>query len=156
MVIAGMSMENVLPRLIEGARRRRPRRPTDVLLGDIVAQRSSTFPSLAGIVLNGGFPLPDEIERLIDGLGVDAPDLATDLGTYETAVRSSATRRRLAADSQRRYDTALALFERTSTPRRSPPRSGSPRDSRDAAHVRVRADRARPRRPQAHRAARGR
>ncbi|MBN9182673.1 MAG: phosphate acetyltransferase, partial [Microbacterium sp.] len=37
--------------------------------------------------------------------------LATDFGTYETALRIMGTRGRLAADSQRRYDTALSLFE---------------------------------------------
>ena len=55
---------------------------------------------------------PDEIDRLIDGLGSSLPIIATDLGTYETAVRVMNTRGRLAADSQRRYDTALANFER--------------------------------------------
>jgi phosphate acetyltransferase len=83
-----------------------------VLLATLLANTSGTFPSLAGIVLTGPFPLPDEIDRLIDGLGSPLPIIATDLGTYETTVRIMNTRGRLAADSQRRYDTALANFER--------------------------------------------
>jgi phosphate acetyltransferase len=98
-VVAGMSMVNVLPRLFEGA--------VVVLL----ANASGTFPSISGIVLNGGFDLPDPIMRLIDGLGSTLPIITTDLGTYDTAVRIMNTRGRLAADSQRRYDTALSLFE---------------------------------------------
>lgn len=111
-VVAGMSMVNVLPRLKESAVIVIPADRTEVLLATLLAHASGTFPSLAGIVLNGGFELPDAIVRLIDGLGSSLPIIATDLGTYDTAVRIMNTRGRLAADSQRRYDTALAMFER--------------------------------------------
>ena len=60
---------------------------TEVLLADAARPPSGTFPSLSGIVLNGPFPLPDDIDRLIDGLGVTLPILSTDLDTYETALR---------------------------------------------------------------------
>ena len=111
-VVAGMSMVNVLPRLMESAVIVIPADRTEVLLATLLANSSGTFPSLAGVVLNGGFELPDAIVRLIDGLGSSLPIIATDLGTYDTAVRIMNTRGRLAADSQRRYDTALAMFER--------------------------------------------
>ncbi|HKT57669.1 MAG TPA: phosphate acetyltransferase [Microbacterium sp.] len=110
-VVAAMSMENVLPRLAESAVVVIPADRTEVLLAVLLAHRSGTFPSLAGIVLNGPFPLPDAVERLISGLGSSLPILTTDSGTYETAVRIMSARGRLAADSRRRYDTALALFE---------------------------------------------
>ncbi|HEX5857405.1 MAG TPA: phosphate acetyltransferase [Microbacterium sp.] len=111
-VVAGMSMVNVLPRLSEGAVVVIPADRTEVLLATLLANASGTFPSISGIVLNGPFPLPDDIDRLIDGLTSNVPIIATDLGTYDTAVRVMNTRGRLAADSQRRYDTALAIFER--------------------------------------------
>lgn len=111
-VVAGMSMVNVLPRLIESAVVVVPADRSEVLLATLLANASGTFPSLAGIVLNGGFDVPEAVDRLIDGLGSSLPIIATDLGTYDTAVRIMNTRGRLAADSQRRYDTALALFER--------------------------------------------
>jgi phosphate acetyltransferase len=85
---------------------------SEVLLAALLANASGTFPSISGIVLNGGFELPEAITRLIDGLGSTLPIITTDLGTYDTAVRVMNTRGRLAADSQRRYDTALALFEK--------------------------------------------
>ncbi|MFB8385761.1 phosphate acetyltransferase [Microbacterium sp. NPDC055910] len=110
-VVAGMSMVNVLPRLEEGAIVVVAADRTEVLLATLLANASGTFPSLAGIVLNGPFPLPDPINRLIDGLASSLPIITTDLGTYETALRVMRTRGRLAADSQRRYDTALAMFE---------------------------------------------
>ncbi|MDL9981005.1 phosphate acetyltransferase [Microbacterium candidum] len=110
-VIAGMSMVNVLPRLQDSAVVVIAADRADVLLATLLANASGTFPSLAAVVLNGPFELPDEIERLIDGLVSPLPILATDLGTYETATRVMGARGRLAADSQRRYDTALQLFE---------------------------------------------
>ncbi|MFT4307576.1 MAG: phosphate acetyltransferase [Microbacterium sp.] len=110
-VVAGMSMVNVLPRLVESAVVVIPADRTEVLLAALLANASGTFPSLAAIVLNGPFPLPETIDRLIDGLGSSLPIITTDRGTYDTAVRIMNTRGRLAADSQRRYDTALSLFE---------------------------------------------
>jgi len=110
-VVAGMSMVNVLPRLAESAVVIIAADRTEVLMAVLLANASGTFPSLAGVVLNGPFPLPETVDRLIDGLGSNLPILTTDAGTYETAVRIMSTRGRLAADSQRRYDTALALFE---------------------------------------------
>ncbi|MGJ4846290.1 phosphate acetyltransferase [Leifsonia sp. Le1] len=111
-VVAGMSMNNVLPRLIEGAVVVVPADRTEVLLAVLMANASGTFPSIAGIVLNGGFELPEPIERLLAGLRSPLPIVETNLGTYDTVVRITHARGRLAADSQRKYDTAQALFER--------------------------------------------
>ena len=111
-VVAGMSLNNILPRLREGAIVIVPADRTEVLLGLLLANSSGTFPSISGIILNGPFPLPDAVERLMVGLDSSLPIIQTDLDTYDTAVRVMGTRGRLAAGSQRRYDTALALFER--------------------------------------------
>ena len=110
-VIAAMSMENVLPRLIEGSVVIVPGDRSEVLLGVLTAHASATFPSISGIVLNGGFPLSEHIERLIEGLKAGLPIIQTGLGTYDTALAIRNTRGRLAAESQRKRDTALALFE---------------------------------------------
>ncbi|KQO95442.1 phosphate acetyltransferase [Leifsonia sp. Leaf264] len=110
-VVAAMSMDNVLPRLVEGAVVVVPGDRTDVLLAVLLANASGTFPSLAGIVLNGGFELPEPIERLIEGVRSPLPVISTALTTYETAVRITHTRGRLAAESRNKFDTALALFE---------------------------------------------
>ena len=110
-VVAGMSLDNVLPRLEESAIVTIAADRTDVLVASLLANASGTFPSLSAIVLNGPFPLPEAVDRLIDGLESPLPILATDLGTFETARGILNTRGRMAADSQRRYDTALALFE---------------------------------------------
>lgn len=112
-VVAAMSMENVLPRLTEGAVVVVPGDRSDVLVATVLAHASDTFPSLSGIVLNGGFDLAPQVVRLIGGLGSQLPILWSELGTYDTALRITQTRGRLAADSTRKYDLALSLFERS-------------------------------------------
>ncbi|WP_207454573.1 phosphate acetyltransferase [Desertivibrio insolitus] len=111
-VVSAMSMENVLVRLTEGAVVVIPGDRSEVLVAVLLANSSGTFPTVAGIVLNGGFELSPTISRLIEGLGADVPIISTDLGTYQTATKITQTRGRLAADSQRKLDTALALFEK--------------------------------------------
>lgn len=111
-VIAAMSMENVLPRLVEGGIVVIPGDRSEMLLAALTAHASGTFPSLAGIVLNGGFELSPVIDRLIAGLDQALPIVTTPLGTYATAERIAQTRGRFTSTSQRKIDTALALFER--------------------------------------------
>lgn len=110
-VVAAMSMENVLVRLIEGAVVVIPGDRSEVLLGVLTAHASATFPSISGIVLVGGFPLTETVERLIEGLRAQLPIIRTELSSYATAVAITQARGRLAAESQRKRDTALALFE---------------------------------------------
>ena len=110
-VIAGMSMVNVLPRLSESSIVMIPADRTEVLLATLLAHSSGTFPSISGILLNVPFPLPEQIDRLMDGVSSNLPIIATDEGTFETAVKVINTRGRFAAASQRRYDTALSMFE---------------------------------------------
>ncbi len=111
-VVAAMSMENVLPYLTEGALVVIPGDRTEMLLAALTAHASATFPSLAGIVLNGGFALSPAMDRLVGGLDEALPIVACDLDTYSTAQRISQTRGRLTATSRRKVDTALALFEK--------------------------------------------
>jgi phosphate acetyltransferase len=111
-VIAAMSMENVLPRLVEGGTVIIPGDRSDVVLAALTAHASGTFPSLAGIVLNGGFDLSPVILRLIEGLDETLPIITTELGTWAAAQRISQTRGKLTVKAQRKIDTALALFER--------------------------------------------
>lgn len=110
-VVAAMGMNNVLPRLIEGAVIVVPADRTEILLAVLLANESGTFPSVAGIVLNGGFEIPEPIDRLLEGLRSTLPIIRTELGSYDTAVRITQIRPRLAADSQRKLDTARSMFE---------------------------------------------
>ncbi|MHA7987377.1 phosphate acetyltransferase [Rathayibacter sp. CAU 1779] len=109
-VVAAMSMENVLSRLIEGSVVVVPGDRTEVLLAVLMANAAGTFPSISAIVLNGGFELSEPVRRLLDGVRSSLPIISSPYGSYETTVRITHTRGRLAADSERKRQTALQLF----------------------------------------------
>ncbi|GAA4198054.1 phosphate acetyltransferase [Microbacterium oryzae] len=110
-VVAAMSMENVLPRLTEGACLIVPGDRSEVLLAALLANASGTFPSIAGIILNGPFDIPESVSRLLEGLGSRLPVIRSEGDTYTTAVQVMSARGRLAASSPQRYNLALSLFE---------------------------------------------
>jgi len=112
LLVGAMSLEHLLERLSDGAVVITPGDRGDVLLGLVSAHAADGFPSLAGIILNGGFTPPEPISRLVSGLGQRLPIIQTDQGTFRSANRAASVRGRLTADSQRKVDTALALFER--------------------------------------------
>lgn len=109
-VVAAMTMPNVLDRLFEGAVVVTPGDRPEVVLGVLMAHSSPGFPQVAGIVLNGGLEMPAQVTRLVDGLGVTMPIVATGLGTHATSTALTAVRGRLTKDAPRKVSTALALF----------------------------------------------
>ena len=48
----------------------------------MLAHQSGTFPPLAGILLTGGYEIPESIRRLSEGVQQDLPIAMTDLGTF--------------------------------------------------------------------------
>src|SRR3954471_4857868 len=67
-MVAAMTLPHVLDRLFDGAVVVTPGDRPEVVLGVLAAQVSANFPAMAGIVLNGGFELPEQVRRLLDGL----------------------------------------------------------------------------------------
>ena len=110
-VVAAMTMPHVLDRLIEGGVVIAPGDRDDVVLGTILAHRSSTFPNLSGIVLNGGFDLAPQIQRLIEGLDIRLPVVATSGGTMSTATLLGAVRGRITHDATRKIAAAVAMVD---------------------------------------------
>ena len=111
LVVAAMTMPHVLDRLFDGAVVITPGDRPEVVLGTLMAHVSAGFPRISGIVLNGGLELPDQIVRLIEGLGATMPIVATDLGTHATISALNDVRGRLTKESTRKIATALSLFD---------------------------------------------
>ena len=110
LVVAAMTLPNVLDHLFEGALVVTPGDRPEIVLGVLTAHVSANFPQMSGIVLNGGLPLPDQVQRLLDGLGVTMPIITTSLDTHATSTALTNQRGRLDKDSPRKIATALALF----------------------------------------------
>jgi phosphate acetyltransferase len=110
-VVAGMTADHVLERLGEAVAVVTPGDRSDVVLAVASAHAAEGFPSLACIILNGGFELHKSTGALVAGLRLRLPIIATTLGTFDTATAVGAARGRVTASSQRKVDTAIELIE---------------------------------------------
>ncbi|WP_029068900.1 phosphate acetyltransferase [Jonesia quinghaiensis] len=110
-LVGAMTFDHLLEKLVDGAVVITPGDRVDVLLGLLVAQTATSFPSLAGIILNGGFFPPENVSRLLDDIKPSVPIIHTELGTFRTASAAASVRGRLSKEAQRKVDTAMALFE---------------------------------------------
>src|SRR5271154_7197063 len=110
-VVAGMTADHVLERLGESVAVVTPGDRSDVVLAVASAHAAEGFPSLACIILNGGFELHHSTGALVAGLRLRLPIVATTLGTFDTAGAVGSARGRVTTTSQRKVDTALQLIE---------------------------------------------
>ena len=110
-VVAGMTADHVLERLGEAVAVVTPGDRSDVVLAVASAHAAEGFPSLACIILNGGFELHQSTGALVAGLRLRLPIIATTLGTFDTATTVGSARGRVTASSQRKVDTAIELIE---------------------------------------------
>ncbi|RKT78774.1 phosphate acetyltransferase [Terracoccus luteus] len=110
LVVAAMSLPNVLSRLETDVTVIAPSDRTDLVPGLMLAHQSGTFPSLAGILLTGGYEIPDTIRRLSAGVQQDLPIALTDLGTFTTAERLMQVRGPMTKGSRNKIETARRLF----------------------------------------------
>ena len=109
LVVAAMTPEHVLERITESSVVVLPSDRTDVLLTLLMADTSKTFPKLAGIVLNGGFPIPEQIRELIEGLNPTIPVISTDGRSFDTTIKIAATRGQIAASDPDKVARARKL-----------------------------------------------
>ena len=92
LVVAAMMPEHVLQRITEDSVVVVPADRSDVLLTLLMADQSDTFPRLAGIVLNGGFEIPEPIRQLVLGLKPTLPVITTEGRSFDTTVKIASTR----------------------------------------------------------------
>ncbi|WP_413452198.1 phosphate acetyltransferase [Georgenia phoenicis] len=112
-LVCGMNVEHILERLKEGQLAIAAGDRSEVLIALAAAHASQNFPSLAGIVLNGGYQPNAAVSTLVEGLGRSLPIVTTEHNTYESARIASTTRGLISQGSQRKRDLALSSFERS-------------------------------------------
>ena len=110
LVVAAMTMPNVLARLFDGAVVITPGDRSDVVLAVLMAHAAQTFPPLSGMVLNGGLAVAEQVTRLIEGLDSRLPIITTPGGTYATTAALTAVKGRFTPDAVRKLDRARQLF----------------------------------------------
>ena len=111
-IVGAMTTEHLLERLEDGAVVITAGDRDDALLALLSAHSAGGFPTLAGIILTGGFEPAPPVARLLAGLRSPLPVVRTASGTFKTATRAYTTRGRLTRDSRLKVDTALAMFDK--------------------------------------------
>ncbi|MCL2091309.1 MAG: phosphate acetyltransferase [Micrococcales bacterium] len=111
-VVSGMGVDHLLDRLTESSLVIVPGDRSDAILGTLLAHQADTFPSVAGMLINGGMLPAPSVARLVEGMGTRLPLLRNDLATFDSAQAAASARGFLTPDAQGKIDTALALFER--------------------------------------------
>lgn len=108
-LVAGMTLPNLLVRLEPENTIVLPSDRIDLLPGLVLAAHTGTFPAIAAIVLVGGYPVPEVIERLLGGVRVDIPIGQTPSGTFHTATLLHGMEGTMTS-SARKIEVARSLF----------------------------------------------
>ncbi len=109
-IVGGMTMDHIIDRLTDGAVVIVPGDRSAAVLAVVAAHAAESYPSLAAMILNGGYLPSPQVTKLIEGLGQRLPLVATKHGTFETARKVVETRGLLSTGSQRKIDLARSLF----------------------------------------------
>ncbi|MCC6494791.1 MAG: phosphate acetyltransferase [Propionibacteriaceae bacterium] len=108
-LVAAMTLPNVLRRLTPESTIIMPGDRSDMLPGLLLAHRSGSFPQLAGIILLGGYEIPDTIVRLIASIHNELPIGMTHLGTFTAADKMFRLEGAMTS-SPRKVEVARRLF----------------------------------------------
>ena len=82
-----------------------------IIIALAAAHASTAMPSLAGLVLNGGFPLPTVPAELIKGLSTSLPIITTNLDTFKVGLAAGSIKAHIAQGSKHKIDVAITTFE---------------------------------------------
>ncbi|HIJ90174.1 MAG: phosphate acetyltransferase [Desulfobulbaceae bacterium] len=111
--VAAMNLPHFLDHLEEGDLIIAPGDRSDIILGCLAANFSSTYPSIAGLLLSGGFVPDAQISLLVQGLSyrVTVPIVSVQTDTFTTTMNASGVPPMLIPENNRKIATALGLFE---------------------------------------------
>ncbi len=109
-LITAMQVSNALNWLEEGQLIIAPGDRSDIILAMLQAEYSANYPSLAGILLSGGFAPAPSILKLIDGLSHPLPILSVETDTYTTAAKAKEVKGSILAGDTEKIHLSLELF----------------------------------------------
>ncbi|MBF0472105.1 MAG: phosphate acetyltransferase, partial [Gammaproteobacteria bacterium] len=110
--VAAMELPHFLNHISDGSLIITPGDRADIIVGSLVADRSSTYPKIAGILLSGGISPDPGILKLIEGLSLRSlPLLLVGSDTFNTALEVTKVEPRLGPNNPRKIAAALGLME---------------------------------------------
>jgi phosphate acetyltransferase len=110
--VAAMELPQFLDRIEEGNLIITPGDRSDIIVGSLAAEASTSYPHIAGLLLSGGFKPTPQVQRLIEGLGASSvPILSVETDTYTTATNVNSVKGTLVPEDTRKMAAALGIVE---------------------------------------------
>jgi len=110
--VAAMELPHFLDHLEEGCLVITPGDRSDIIIGTLAADRSTSYPHISALILTGNFQPAPQIQRLIDSLRVSpVPVLVVASDTFTTALEVSKVQPTLTVKSKRKITAAIGMVE---------------------------------------------
>ena len=110
--VAAMELNHFLAHLQEGCMVITPGDRSDIIIGTVLADESTVYPSVAGIMLTGGFTPDPSVMKLFEGLKSSSlPILQVETDTFTTATKVNSLHAVIAPENNRKIAGALGVFE---------------------------------------------
>jgi phosphate acetyltransferase len=110
--VAAMELPQFLDHIEEGDLIITPGDRSDVIVGSLAAEISTSYPHIAGLLLTGGIKPAPQVQNLIEGLGSSSvPILSVETDTYTTATDVSSVTGTLVPEDTRKIAAALGIVE---------------------------------------------
>jgi phosphate acetyltransferase len=110
--VAAMELPQFLNHIEEGNLIITPGDRSDVIVGSLAAEISTSYPHISGLLLSGGLKPAPQVMSLIEGLGTSSvPILSVETDTYTTATDVSSVTGILVPEDTRKIAAALGIVE---------------------------------------------
>ncbi|MBC2745295.1 MAG: phosphate acetyltransferase, partial [Desulfosarcina sp.] len=111
--VAAMNIPHFLDFITEGDLIITPGDRSDVILGSLATFVSDTFPTIAGLMLTGGFKSEPPVRRLMEGFKQTSmvPIISVPTDTFTSAMNAGGVRAVLQPGDERKIAAALGVFE---------------------------------------------
>src|SRR5438132_12742889 len=107
--VAAMSVEHFIDDLVEGTLVVVPGDRPDILVASLASSVSPAIPTVAGVLVTGGYPLSETVRRLLESAPFPVLKAEQPLHVAANAVQS--VRPVIRAENERKIATALGVFE---------------------------------------------
>ena len=107
--VAAMSVEHFIDDLVDGTLVVVPGDRPDILVASLASAVSPAIPTVAGVLVTGGYPLSDTVRRLLESAPFPVLHAEQPLHVAANAIQS--VRPVLRAENERKIATALGVFE---------------------------------------------
>jgi phosphate acetyltransferase len=107
--VAAMSVEHFIDDLVEGTLVIVPGDRADILVASLASMVSPAIPTVAGVVVSGGYELTPTLRRLLES--APFPVLEAKQPVHVTAAAVQSIRPLIRAESERKIATALGAFD---------------------------------------------